>query len=135
MEDIGLKHNKAMSKEFGFENSLLTFDAFSALKTDEIQGKLIEKKTDTLMIPLGCTSKYEPMDVCVNKPFRAILRKLWVEHVSEMINKEHDQLSLPNRQNMVDWVEKAFKDTLKAYFLPASYFALDYNLSRLFYLF
>ena len=34
-----------MSEKLAFENSLLTFDAFSAHKTDEIQGKLIEEKT------------------------------------------------------------------------------------------
>ena len=40
-----VKHTKAMSEKLAFENSLLTFDAFSAHKTDEIQGKLIEEKT------------------------------------------------------------------------------------------
>ena len=68
------------------------------------------------MIPPGCTSKCQPMDVCISKPFKAILRKCWVEYVSVIINKEHIQLSPPSRQDMVDWVEKAFKDTLKAYF-------------------
>ena len=43
-EDIWLKHTKAISEKLGFENSLLTFDAFSALNTDEIQENLIEKK-------------------------------------------------------------------------------------------
>ena len=35
VENIWLKHTKAMSEKLGFENSLLTFDAFSAHKTDE----------------------------------------------------------------------------------------------------
>ena len=35
LEDIWLKHTKLMSQKLGFENSLLTFDAFSAHKTDE----------------------------------------------------------------------------------------------------
>ena len=108
VEDIWLKHTKAMSEKLGFENLLPTFDAFSAHKTDEIQGKLIEKNTDILMIPPGCTSKCQPMDVCVNKPFKAILQKCWVQYVSEMINKEHTQLPPPSRQDMGDWVEKAF---------------------------
>ena len=61
------------------------------------------------MILPGCTLKFQPMDVCINKPFKAILRKCWVEYVSEMISKEHAQLPPPSRQNMVHWVEKAFK--------------------------
>ena len=60
------------------------------------------------MISPGCTSKCKSMNVCINKPFKAILRTHWVEYVSEMINEEHIQLPLPCRQDMVDWVEKAF---------------------------
>ena len=87
--DIWLKHTIVMSEKLGFENSLLTFDAFSAHKTNETQGKLIEKETDILMIPTGFTSKCQPMDACINNPFKVILRKCWVEYESEMINKEH----------------------------------------------
>ena len=108
VENIWLKHTTAMSEKLGFQNSLLTFDAFSAHKTDEIQGKLIEKKTDILMILPGCITKCQPMDVCINRLFKAILRKSWMGYVSEIINKEHVQLPPPSRQNMVDWVEKAF---------------------------
>ena len=46
LEDISLQHTKAMSEELGFENSLLTFDAFSAHKTDEVEAKLVENKSD-----------------------------------------------------------------------------------------
>ena len=60
------------------------------------------------MIPPGCTSKCQPMDVCINKLIKPILQKCWVEYVSEMINKEHVQLSPPSCQDMVDCVEKAF---------------------------
>ena len=51
VEDIWVKHTYAMSEKLGFDTLFLTFDAFSAHKTDEIQGKLIEKNTYTLMIP------------------------------------------------------------------------------------
>ena len=44
VEFIWLQHTKAMSEKLGFENSLLTLDAFSTHKTDQIQGKLKEKK-------------------------------------------------------------------------------------------
>ena len=50
VKDFWVKHTYAMSEKLGFDTLFLTFDAFSAHKTDEIQGKLIEKKTDTLMI-------------------------------------------------------------------------------------
>jgi len=54
------------------------------------------------------------MDVCINNPFKAILRKCWVEHVSKAVEKiptltSNDyKLPPPSRQDMVDWVEKAY---------------------------
>ena len=78
LEEIWLKHTKLMSQKLGFENSLLTFDAFSVHKTDEVEAKLVQNKSDILMILAGCTSKCQPMDVCINKAFKAKLRKCWV---------------------------------------------------------
>ena len=108
LEDIWLKHTKLMSQKLGLENSLLTFDAFSAHKTDEVEAKLEQNKSDILMIPAGCTSKCQLMDVCVNKPFKANIRKCWVGYVAKMIDEKHDQIPPPSRQHMVDWVEEAY---------------------------
>ena len=108
LEDISLKHTKLMSQKLGFENSLLMFDAFLACKTDEVKAKLVQNKSDILMIPAGCNSKCQPMDVCINKPFKANLRKCWVEYVAKMIDEKHDQIPPPSRQHMVDWVEEAY---------------------------
>ena len=57
------------------------------------------------MIPPGCTPKYQPIDFCINKLFKATLWKYWV-CVSNY--KEHIQLPPPSRQNTADWEEKAF---------------------------
>ena len=115
VEEIWLKYIKEVSKQLGFVSSLLTFDAFSAHKTDDVQSKLVENKSDILMMPPGCTSKCQLMDVCINKPFNAILRKCWVNYISKIIEQmpatTPDDLKLPppSRQNMVDWVEEAYK--------------------------
>ena len=85
MEDIWIKHIRAECQKLGFENALLTFDAFAAHLTDDVESQLMEAKTDTLAIPAGCTSKCQPMDVCLNKPFKAILRKCWVSYISSVV--------------------------------------------------
>ena len=114
LEEIWLKYVE-VSKQLGFDNSLLTFDAFSAHKTDEVQSKLVKNKSDILMIPPGCTSKCRPMDVCINKLFKAILRKCWVNYISKIIEQMpattpyYFKFPPPSRQDMVDWVEKAYK--------------------------
>ena len=81
LEEIWLKYVGEVSKQLGFDNSLLTFDAFSARKADDVQSKLVKNKSDILMIPPGCTSKSQPMDACINKPFKAILCKCWVNYI------------------------------------------------------
>ena len=101
-EEIWLKHVREVSKQLGFDNSLLTFDAFSAHKTDDVQSKLVENKSDILMIPPGCTYKCQPMDVCINKPFKAILCKCWVTYISKII--EQMPATAPD-----DWVEEAYR--------------------------
>ena len=115
VEEVWLKYVREVSKQLGFDNSLLTFDAFSAHKTDDVQSKLVENKSDILMIPPGCTFKCQPMDVCINKPFKAILRKYWVTYISEIIEQmpattpDDFKLPPPSRQDMEDWVEEAYR--------------------------
>ena len=49
VEGIWLKYIREVSKQLGFINALLTFDAFSAHKMDDIQRKLVENKSDILL--------------------------------------------------------------------------------------
>ena len=44
VEEIWLKYVREVSKQLGLDNSSLTFDAFSAQKTDDVQRKLVENK-------------------------------------------------------------------------------------------
>ena len=65
VEDIWIKHIRAECQKLGFENALLTFDAFAAHLTDDVESQLLEAKTNTLAIPAGYTSKCQPMDLFV----------------------------------------------------------------------
>ena len=61
------------------------FDAFAAHLTDDVESQLLEVKTNALAIPAGCTSKCQPMDVCLNKSFKGILQKCWVNYISSVV--------------------------------------------------
>ena len=94
---------------------VLLFDAFAAHLSDDVESQLLETKTDTLAIPAGCTSKCQLMDVCINKPFKAILRKCWVNYISSVVETLPDasqhpsyKIPTPTRQQKVDWVKEAF---------------------------
>ena len=47
VEDIWIKHIRAECQKLGFENALLTFDAFAAHLTDDVESQLLEAKTNT----------------------------------------------------------------------------------------
>ena len=113
IEEMWLKHINAECKKLGFESSLLSFDAFAARVTEGVKAQLLESKSDILPIPAGCTSKCQPMDVCLNKPFKAVLRRCWVKYVASVVESFPDansdssfKLPVPTRQNMIDWVKE-----------------------------
>ena len=72
-EEIWLKHTQAKSKRLGFENSLLSFDAFAAYLTDGVKVQLLENNSDIRPIPADCTLKCQSMDVSLRKPLKVIL--------------------------------------------------------------
>jgi len=46
------------------------WDMFRAHITDEVKAEVAKKKTDMCVIPGGLTSVLQPLDVCINKPFK-----------------------------------------------------------------
>ena len=50
--------------------SFLVLDSFTAHKTDAVKNRFREKHTDLAVIPGGLTSRLQPLDVSLNKPFK-----------------------------------------------------------------
>ena len=52
------------------------------------------------------------MDVCLNNPFKAVLRKCWVKYVASVVesfpdeNSTNSKISIPTHQQMIDWVKE-----------------------------
>ena len=76
VEDIWIKHIRAECQKLGFENALLTFDAFAAHLTDDVESQLLEANTDTLAIPAGCTSKCQPHGCLPKRTIQSHLTKI-----------------------------------------------------------
>jgi 5-formaminoimidazole-4-carboxamide-1-beta-D-ribofuranosyl 5'-monophosphate synthetase len=64
IEEIYIKHTKK-------DRSLLVIDSFRAHLTDAVKKELRKKNVVQAVIPGGCTSKLQPLDVSINKPFKA----------------------------------------------------------------
>ena len=51
--------------------SLLVLNAFTAHRTDTVKRRFCRKNTDLAIIPGGLTSRLQPLDVSLNKSFKA----------------------------------------------------------------
>jgi len=49
----------------------LVLDAFTAHRTDTVKRRFYRKNTDLAIIPGGLTSRLQPLDVLLNKSFKA----------------------------------------------------------------
>jgi len=52
-------------------HSLLVLDSFTAHRTDVVKRHFLEKNTNIAIIPDGLTSHLQPLDVSLNKSFKA----------------------------------------------------------------
>ena len=57
--------------------SLLVWDQFMAHLCEEVKQKLKMVKSQQAVIPGGCTSILQPLDVSINKPFKCFIREQW----------------------------------------------------------
>ena len=90
----------------------MVYDVFKAHKTDEMKAILSINSTNLIMMPPGCTSKCQPLDVCIYKHFKGVLRNCWEDYVADIVtslseeeqNSEKLKLPSPSRQAIVNWV-------------------------------
>ena len=84
--------------------ALLILDSFSAHLCDTIQDLY---NTTVIVIPGGCTSVLQPLDVSVNRLFKDQLRKCWEQYMlqqSDAMNESDGKIKPPTKQHLVDWI-------------------------------
>ena len=81
-------------------------DSFKAHTADSVSEELEKVKSDIAVIPGGCTSKIQPLDVCINRPFKDSLRKSWVDYMYAHAPSGATLATIPkpSKQQVVDWV-------------------------------
>lgn len=91
----------------------LIADVHRAQKTDKILDRLENDcNTEVTFIPGGCTSLLQPLDVVVNKPFKAAINRLATQHMQEKLDDYvNGRISAKERRILfTKWVGQAWEE-------------------------
>ena len=86
-EKVWLRYMRKRTKEISFHKSLMVIDAF----TDNVAAAMLIGHTGVVKLPAGCTCKSQPIDVCINKPFKSIPRECYGDHVVKVKKDAGDE--------------------------------------------
>ncbi len=58
----------------------------------------------------GCTRKIQPLDVSLNKPFKAVVREKWIEYVHSLVDASVNpsplgKLKPADKPKIVSWIK------------------------------
>lgn len=67
--------------------SMLLLDSFRGHLTDDVKKRLKDGKTDQVIIPGGMTSMLQPLDVCINRPFKSHMKRLYSEWMASAVHE------------------------------------------------
>ena len=90
---------------------LLIVESYSPHRSeDNIKTANDRCNVDVLIIPGGCTSIVQPMDKCINKPFKESMRASWQAWMrEERALTKAGNLKQPTRQDAINWVSEAWR--------------------------
>ena len=92
-------------------SSILVLDSFRAHTTDTVKETLETMNIKAPIIPGGCTSKVQPLDVCLNKPFKQLLRASWTQYLKQAVSSAQDgcKVKTATRQEVTNWIVRAWE--------------------------
>ena len=114
MDESGVKEwiRQCLPRTRNHEQSLLVWDSFRAHLTDEVKAALKQRKIDVAVIPGGLTPVLQPLDKCLNKPFKDNIRK---KYLAWMISGPFEytpsgKKKAPTRNLVLRWVNEAWRE-------------------------
>ena len=80
MDESGVKEwiHECLLRTCNHEQSLLVWDSFRAHLTDDVKAALRQRKIDVAVIPGGLILVLQPLDKCLNKPFKDSVRNKYL---------------------------------------------------------
>ncbi|PNF42992.1 hypothetical protein B7P43_G09562 [Cryptotermes secundus] len=92
--------------------NLLLLDCYEPHTGESVVAEFSSHQSNRLLIPGGCTSKLQPLDVSLKRMFHASIQKQWSmfnSHLSGMWDATGNKLQLPGCREIVDWVTTAYR--------------------------
>ena len=104
------------------KRSLLVWDMFVAHRCEKVKKEAESSRTTLAVIPGGLTSLLQPLDVCLNKPFKDNVRRLWANWISSGLPTETKggNLKKPDIVLIAQWVKEAW-DAIPAEMIVKSF--------------
>ena len=114
MDESGVKEwiRQCLPRTRNHEQSLLVWDSFRAHLTDDVKAALKQRKIDVAVIPGGLTPVLQPLDRCLNKPFKDSIRR---KYLTWMISGPFEytpsgKKKAPTRNLVLRWVNEAWRE-------------------------
>ncbi|CAI7869372.1 unnamed protein product [Closterium sp. NIES-53] len=96
--------------------ALLVLDSYHGHLTPEVKKKFGELNLVPAVIPAGCTSEIQPLDIAVNRSFKAAVRQLyqeWFEHEGVDTLTKKGNIKKPPDELTLKWISAAWKSVPK----------------------
>ena len=96
-----------------YEKKLLIWDSFKCHLEKSVKVLLLSKNVFTAVIPGGCTSQIQTLDVCINRPFKVKMEDLFDDFMSDQTRHTYtrggNMRSASNTQ-LCDMIVSAWND-------------------------
>ncbi|CAI7871938.1 unnamed protein product [Closterium sp. NIES-54] len=96
--------------------ALLVLDSYRGHLTPEVKKKFGELNLVPAVIPAGCTSEIQPLDIAVNRSFKAAVRQLyqeWFEREGVDTLTKKGNIKKPPVELTLKWISAAWKSVPK----------------------
>ena len=87
--------------------ALLALDTFTGHLTETVRAAFDKCGTKLLVIPGGCTSVLQPLDISINKPLKSCIRQSWCHYMIEETDKGVSKVRCPPKQIVIEWILRA----------------------------
>ena len=94
--------------------SMLVLDSFRGHTTEGVKTLLKKGRMDLVVIPGGLTSMLQPLNVCINRPFKFALKQKYTEW---MAGRNHQytptgKIKKPDLDLLCSWIKDAWDQIL-----------------------